>query len=242
MKPYFEQDGIQLFLGDCRDVLPRLAPESVDLIVTDPPYGVGWESSFRRLPFGPMANDDGSFDIIGALRLAIGPGADGPLKRKRHVYVFGLRDWGDLPIGGRCELIWDKATLGMGDTESVWAPQHEVIAFGVMIPTRYDREAGRGLLSARLRRGSVLRVPRETTTAAIRHPTEKPVGLLRQLIESSSMLGETVLDPFVGSGSTLVAARIEGRRAIGIEISERYAEVAARRLAQRSLFAAEGAG
>jgi site-specific DNA-methyltransferase (adenine-specific) len=66
----------------------------------------------------------------------------------------------------------------------------------------------------------------------IRHPSEKPVELLRELIESSSCIGETVLDPFAGVGSTLEACRIEGRACVGIEIEERYAEIAANRLAQ----------
>jgi site-specific DNA-methyltransferase (adenine-specific) len=68
--------------------------------------------------------------------------------------------------------------------------------------------------------------------ATLRHPTEKPVPLLRQLIESSSVWGETVLDFCVGVGSTLVAARLEGRKAIGIEIDERFCEVAAERLSE----------
>jgi DNA modification methylase len=67
------------------------------------------------------------------------------------------------------------------------------------------------------------------------HPTEKPVMLLRQLIEASSLHGDVVLDPFLGSGSTVVAARTEGRRAVGIEIEERYCEIAAKRLAQEVL-------
>jgi site-specific DNA-methyltransferase (adenine-specific) len=62
------------------------------------------------------------------------------------------------------------------------------------------------------------------------HPMEKPVDILRQMVESSSMIGETVLDPFCGSGSVLLAAQLEGRVAIGIEIDERYCEIAAKRI------------
>ena len=86
-----------------------------------------------------------------------------------------------------------------------------------------------------MRRGTVLRYPNTRGRGATRHPTEKPVALLRELIESSSRFGETVLDPFIGSGSTLVAAALEGRKAIGIEIEERYCEIAANRLAHGAL-------
>jgi hypothetical protein len=83
-----------------------------------------------------------------------------------------------------------------------------------------------------MRRGSVLTVERPNGAGVSRHPTEKPIRLLRELIESSSKIGESVLDCFVGSGSTLEAAHLEGRTAIGIEIEERYCEIAATRLSQ----------
>jgi site-specific DNA-methyltransferase (adenine-specific) len=120
----------------------------------------------------------------------------------------------------------------MGDLAIPWAGQHEYIQFAVYFPSTADRDNDRGRLTARLRQGTILRVTRLTGNAVTDHPTEKPVALLRQLIESSSCIGETVLDMFAGVGSTLVAARVEGRRAIGIELDERYCEIAARRLAQ----------
>ncbi len=83
-----------------------------------------------------------------------------------------------------------------------------------------------------MRRGTVLRSLRPHSRLVNRHPTEKPVDILRELIESSSRIGELVLDPFAGVGSTLVASWLESRRAIGIEIEERYCEIAAKRLEQ----------
>ena len=91
------------------------------------------------------------------------------------------------------------------------------------------RERGSGRLSARLRKGAVIRCQRTNGQATKYHPTQKPVDVLRQLIESSSLLGELVLDPFMGVGSTLVAAIAEERRAIGIEVEEKYCERAAER-------------
>jgi DNA modification methylase len=95
-----------------------------------------------------------------------------------------------------------------------------------------QRRGGTGNGPARLRKASVLRFQRPSGAGVVLHPTEKPIPLLRELIESSSRLGEIVLDPFMGSGSTIAAARLEGRRAIGIEVDEGYCEIAARRLEQ----------
>jgi DNA modification methylase len=227
VKPYYDHAGITLYHGDCRGVLPVLPAASADLILTDPPYGREWESGYRQQTFGPMEGDDGTLPLLDVLRLSLRV-----LRRARHLYCFGLRDFGDLPIGGRAELVWDKGIVGMGDLTLPWGPAHETILFGVYEPSKVNRRDASGRLSARLRRGSVLREDRPNGSGVQRHPSEKPVGILRQMIESSSMLGDLVLDPFAGSGSTLEAARLEDRRAVGIEIEERYCEVAAKRLEQ----------
>ncbi len=224
---YYDEGGIQIWHGDCRDVLPTLAVGSVDLVLTDPPYGVRWESGFRQVGFGPIQGDDGTLPVLDILGLALRS-----LKRGRHVYAFGLDTFGDLPVGGRTELVWDKGIHGGGDLSLPWAPAHERILFGVYQSSKANREDGAGRLAARLRRGSVLRGQRAHGSGVTRHPTEKPISILREMIEASSLFGDVVLDPFVGSGSTLVAAQLEARCAIGIEIEERYCEVAAKRLSQ----------
>lgn len=227
IKPYFDDGrGIRIFHADCRHVLPTLSAGSVDLLLTDPPYGVRWHGRGTQ-GFGPIAGDDGMVSMADLVRPSLRL-----LKRNRHVYVFGLDDWDDLPIGGRAELIWDKELVGLGDCSLPWGPSHERIAFGVYERGAAGRAAGKGALSARLRKGSVLRAPRANGASVVRHPTEKPVSILREMIESSSRLGEVVLDPFMGAGSTLVAARLEGRLAIGIDVDERYCEIAAKRLRQ----------
>lgn len=229
MTPYYEQDGIVIYHGDCLSWLRESSPECVDLVLTDPPYGVSWESNRRGASFGPISGDDGQLDVLGILRETVRV-----LRGRRHIYVFGRFDLTALPLGGVSELVWDKVTVGSGDCDLVWGPSHEPIMFGVKANAA-QRRGGTGNGPARLRRGSVLRYQRPSGAAVTMHPTEKPVGLLQELIESSSKHGEIVLDPFVGSGSTLVAARLEGRRAIGIEIEERYCEIAAKRLAQGAL-------
>lgn len=230
MKPYYEDADVALYFGDCRDVLPRLPPDSTDLLLTDPPYGVKWQSGRRQQAFDRMAGDDGSLPLLDLLGEALRV-----LRSHRHVYVFGLSGFGRLPISAPAELIWDKGILGPGDLSLPWGPSHEPILFGVYVPSKANRVDGDGRLAARLRRGSVLRGDRLNSQAVAAHPTEKPVGILREMIEASSLFGDTVLDPFAGSGSTLVAAKLEGRRAIGIELEERHCEAAARRLRQQVL-------
>jgi site-specific DNA-methyltransferase (adenine-specific) len=127
-----------------------------------------------------------------------------------------------MPI--RNALIWDKNRGGMGDTECEYARDFEVILYG---------SHGRRPLAGR-RDGAVIRgiVPVGSDRD---HPTEKPEELCGYLIRKSAPPSGAVLDPFCGSGPVLVAAKNLGRRAIGIEIEERYCEIAAKRLAQETL-------
>lgn len=228
--PYYQDDHATLYMGDCRDILPALEP--ADLIVTDPPYGVEFRSNRRGDKFDFIAEDD---DPSGMASL-VGEAIRSNLKRYRHAYVFGPLDFSPLVAAGIVQepmaLIWDKGILGMGNLALPWASQHEDIQFMVAVKSKANVGKGEGRLAARLRRGSILSHQRPNSAGATRHPTEKPVPLLRELIESSSCFGETVLDPFVGSGSTLVAATLEGRYSIGIELEEKYCEVAATRLAR----------
>ena len=226
--PYYEDEWATLFCGDAAEIIPTL-DLTPDLLVTDPPYGVAYQSN-RRVATDQFALIEGDEDLevaeaVLALTLP-------KVRRGRHLYVFGpvediLRR---LPVAAVTELVWDKQIRGMGNLSLPWGVSHEPIFFGVYELSKANRVKGSGNLAARLRKNSVLRYQRIQSDASHRHPTEKPVPLLRDLIESSSIAGEIVFDPFAGSGSTLVAATLEGRRSVGIEIEERYCEVAAKRL------------
>lgn len=231
MQAYYQDTdaGITLYHGDARDILPRLADRSVELLLTDPPYGVSWQSPRRQLRFDVMPGDEDESLGREVVKLALGK-----LRNHRHLYVFGPWDPGDLPVANRVELIWDKTLFGIGNLSLPWGTSHERITFGVYTLSKQEQAGSAGRLSARLRRGSILRCRRPNAMGVI-HPSEKPVEILRQMIEASTVLGETVLDPFAGVGSTLVAARIEGRRCIGVEIEERWCEIAAQRLCQTVL-------
>jgi DNA modification methylase len=226
--PYFQSSTITLYHGDCREILPQL--ELADLVVTDPPYGVAWKS--HRGAHEVLIGDDGSLELSSWLTLTLRH-----LRRGRHAYIFGLATTDiepTVPFCGLTELIWNKGVMGLGDITSPWGPSHEKILFGVQEISKANRAKGYGVTAARLRKGSILSFMRPHSSQTLRHPTEKPVDLLRVLIESSSTFGELVLDPFAGVGSTLEAALLEGRRAIGIEIDERYCEIAATRLSNAS--------
>lgn len=219
VKPYYERESVTLYLGDCAE----LAIDH-DLLVTDPPYGQEFKSGKSDL-WGKIEGDD---DIAGTTA-RLGHVLK-TLRRGRHVYIFGTKlPLDTLPLCGFTEIIWDKGVIGMGDLSQPWGPQHENINFATYELSKANREKGYGNLSARLRKGSVVRSMRAISGRVKHHPTEKPVDILRQLIESSSVMGEIVYDPFAGSGSTLIAAALEGRVAIGCEFEERYCEIAAKR-------------
>lgn len=226
MTPWYADEFATLYLADARDVLPTLDTESVDLVVTDPPYGVEWRSNRREGRFDDLMLDgENDRDAIrGVLAEAVRI-----VGQHRHLYVFGPVDVVEgLKVAEPAALVWDKGAMSAGDLTAPWGTAHEPLTF-VVSKHRHAGESGRGSLPARMRKGSVLRFSRRNGRT-VRHPTEKPVALLRELVESSSRAGEVVLDPFAGVGSTGVAATLGGRRSVLVEVDERYAEIAAERL------------
>ena len=214
-RPYYERGGITIYHGDCREILPAI---HADVLVTDPPYGIAYKSSMTghnggtSLP-GIVGDDDTSL-------------RDWVLSQwGRPALVFGT--WKRAkPDGVKALLIWEKGDhVGMGDLSIPWKPNAEEIYV-----------IGRGFTG---KRGtSVLRVNAAVSWNSVgfgrKHPHEKPVALMRELIAKCPP--GAVIDPFMGSGATLEAAKLESRRAVGIEIEERYCEIAAKRLSQGVLF------
>ncbi len=212
-EPYYSDEYVTLHHGDCREVdLP-----SVDLVLTDPPYGVSYVSNSGVGQGTRPITNDGARLALRLQRSLL------PRIEATHVLWFTRWDawpdvWVDLGQWFRMRglLVWDKGTPGMGDLKH-WGPSYELIA-----------SAGEGRTVGG-RDQSVLRFP--TVPSANRnHPTEKPIELLRYLLEK--MAPATVLDPFAGSGTTLIAAQSLGIRCTGVEMDERYCEIAAKRLAQ----------
>ncbi len=218
-------DGICLIHGDCREVLPSLP--KVDLVLTDPPYGIGYVTSRRSLSDklrAPVANDE-TLETVAQ----IWPLAMERLFLDRHWYAFAsprrLAE-ADLIFEGQKHVIaWDKGDRGtVGDLECGFGEAWEAILYGM--------KGRRALNGSRPR--TVIRYDWSATMDPV-HPTVKPIPLLQKLIAYSTFAGETVLDPFCGSGTTLAAAKLLDRRAIGIEIEEKYCEIAANRLRQSVL-------
>lgn len=216
--PYYERNGITIYHGDCRDILPLLEP--VDLVLTDPPYGVTYESNHRVGQGSTPISNDGTRLSLRLYRQTV------RLLNSQHVLWFTRWDaWPDVwEILAECFrlrglLVWDKGHNGMGDLRH-WGMSYELIA------SAGDGDAGDK------RDGSILRFA-PVPPSRRGHPTEKPVELLRYLIDKLN--AGVILDPFMGVGSTLLAALHSDRRAIGIELEERYCEIAVKRLAQEVL-------
>ena len=225
MTPYYEHAGITIYHGDCRDVLPRLP--MVDLLLSDPPYGVAYQTKWRsrESPLRCAIANDGDMSIC----RDAWPRMTDRLADDRHWYVFTsprrIAQAAAIFVGARHIIAWDKGDMGTaGDLESGFGEAWEAIFYGMK---------GRRPLRGRRPR-TVLRFDWSSTMDPV-HPTVKPVPLLGRMIEWSTEPGEIVLDAFAGSGTTLRAAKDLGRRAIGIEIEERYCEIAARRLSQGAL-------
>ena len=228
-EPIYVSERARVIYGDAREVLAGVATESIDLVVVDPPYGIEWRSGFRQETFDQLHGDgadqrDGVRQILSECVRVVG--------QNRHLYVFGPTDVVDgLKTTAPVELVWAKQVIGAGDLTAPWGPQHEPISFLVSKHRHAGQAGSTGNVAARLRKGSVLTHPRPTGRK-VRHPSEKPVSLLAELIESSSRSDELVLDPCAGSGATGVAAILRGRRCLLIESHEKYAHLAAERVAE----------
>lgn len=197
--------------GDCLEVMKNFPDKSFDLVLTDPPYGMNFQSNHRFKKHDKIAGDD-AFPLEAldeCFRLA-----------RKAVYVFCRWDnLNELPPP-KSVLAWVKNNWSMGDLEHEHGRQWEAIAFYPQAEHKFIK-----------RIPDVIHAQR---TGNVFHPTEKPIELMRILIAANE--GDSILDPFMGSGTTLVAAKYLNRNATGIEISEKYCEIARKRLSQQQLF------
>lgn len=219
MDPYYQDENVTLFHGDCLELADVWT--GADVLVTDPPYGISFRSNRRK----------------GEKLAAIAGDADPELRNRalalwgseRPAIVFGT--WRvPPPAGERQRLVWTKgANPGMGDLSMPWGTSHEDIH---VLGGGWNREA-----TGLKRMGSVINgtkaIGAHGAENATGHPTPKPIPLMENLIQRCPP--GVIADPFAGSGATLVAARNLGRRAIGVELEERYCEIIANRLAQGAL-------
>jgi site-specific DNA-methyltransferase (adenine-specific) len=232
-KPYYDRDGITIYHADCRDILPLLEPGSVDLVLTDPPYpklkggvnvtfdrGVGQRRSDSVTLGEPWGND------LSALA---------ECERIASLGAMCFASWQSLEMvppllgGQRCALVtWFKRNSQPSNnnaphyqTEFVWCVRYAPGLNWRALRTFYD--------IPKLQAGCMATERIVDRDGRARHRAQKPVRLVSELLKVG---GGTILDPFMGSGTTLRAAKDLGRRAIGIEIEEKYCDIAVRRLAQ----------
>jgi DNA modification methylase len=216
--PYYADESVTLYHGDCRDVTAWL---EADVLVTDPPYGVAYESGWSSLADSRVKNKPASTTRIRNDETVEVRDAALVMWGNRPALVFGT--WrAARPGSTRQRLIWHKRNTNPGMGSGPWySADEEVYVLGggftgpkaqSVIPTDEYRASGSG------------------QPATIGHPTPKPLRLMEHLIERCPP--GVIADPFAGSGSTLLAARNLGRRSIGVEEEERYCELIARRLSQ----------
>ena len=190
--PYYSRDGITIYHGDCREILPHL---KADVVISDPPYGVGyaeWDADIPDLRWLELARESAPVVLF-----TPGNGIQ---------YRYPAPDW---------TLAWARPGSVQHAANKCFSHWEPILVYGKN-PMKVDCR--------------VFSPNGDEQTWG--HPCSKPLSVMRWLVAEGCQDGGTILDPFMGSGTTLVAAKLEGRRAIGIEIEERYCEIAAKRLSQ----------
>ena len=210
---------IQLYNGDCLELMKNIPDGSVDLVLTDPPYGMDFQSHFRKEMYSKIGNDK----VLDWLESYVDE-CFRILKDNTAVYFFC--SWHNVDIFKQAIekkfkikniLIWEKNNTSMGDLKGSYAPKYEMIIFA---------HKGRKLLNG-FRYADVIKANRTGNKV---HPTEKPVDLLELFIKNSSNENEVVFDGFMGSGSCGVACVNTNRNFIGIELDKGYFDIAEKRI------------
>ena len=207
MKPYYDHAGITIYHGDCREMLPQLPP--VDLVLTDPPYGIGIDDAF---------DDDFEIGVIGMELAKADRAAVFHSPRRIMEYVPRLTTW-------KFErLLWMDKLAMMKAPWRGWCMNGEVIAILCRTRTGWPKPETYGSDCYKA-----------SPWGKNGHPCSKPPKVVADIAGKLTTANQTILDPFMGSGTTLRAAKDLGRKAIGIEIEEKYCEIAARRMGQEVL-------
>ncbi len=220
MKPYYEHAGITIYHADCCDVLPLLPP--VDLVLTDPPYGLDLgvrNNQYRdctHLHKAGYATYEDTYENFVSL---IVPRLNAVLSICERAAIFTGPHIHEQEKPNAIGGIWNPAATG----RTAWESKNvlPILFYGAPKCARGCHRPTAIMSTA--------------TTENNAHPCPKPIEWMRWLVSLGSTEGELILDPFMGSGTTLVAAKNLGRRAIGIEIEEKYCEIAVERLAQEVL-------
>lgn len=214
MKPYYEADGIMIYHGDCREILPTL---KADAVVTDPPYGIGWVPRVNHRGDDHIWVDDKQFDprpfMVAKQHVFWGANYFAHLLPPTESWFV----WMKRPVGAHVNFEKDRRSYAMA--EMAWSDL-----------------GTKPLVKVHVWDGGMRAGKAENRSFC--HPSQKPIEVMTWCVAETE---GTILDPFMGSGTTLRAAKDLGRQAIGVEIEERYCEVAAERLSQMVLDMGEAA-
>ena len=219
-----ENGSYKLYKGNCLEVMDNMDDESVDLVVTDPPYMIDYQSNRRKKEdrFDKIKNDKGNYILIQKYL------AECHRIMKDNTAIYCFCSWHNIDFFKqefekhfklKNIIVWNKNNHGTGDLKGSYAPRYEFILFG---------HKGRTLLREK-RIADVIdcaKIPSKKLT----HPTEKPQELLEIFIKQSSDEDSVVFDGFMGTGSCGIVANKLNRRFIGVELEDNYFEIAKTRL------------
>lgn len=240
MKSYYQDASVTLYLGDCREILPQMC--SVDAIVTDPPYGLSLIGErhagqagcgVRNLDFFPNDSIEDGFahvDTIMSATATLAPHGCVYAWLGHHQFAKAILEFHRAGWQTRF-LVWDRLAPVPPPPWSGWPSGASLCVFAYRVGKKWNAAPNE------MPRSNVLTCDnyRAGNGAKNGHPTQMNPYLVSEPIRCSTEEGDLILDPFAGSGTTLRAAKDLGRRAIGIEIEERYCEIAANRLRQEVL-------
>jgi site-specific DNA-methyltransferase (adenine-specific) len=208
----------ELHHGDCLEIMRGI--DRVDAVITDPPYGINYQSAWRI--------EQERFDVIdgdGSVPLEWIKSSSG-LIENGCMFMFSRWDVAeefrteiDKFLKLQSQVIWDRGNHGLGDLKRQYAPMHDTCWFATAGEYNFPSKRPKSIYrSMRLSGGNLV------------HPTQKPVELMMKILIDTTKEGDTILDPFMGSGTTGVACAQLGRKFIGIEIDKDYFEIAKKRI------------
>jgi len=239
VRPYYSDESVTIYHGDCVEIMRSMKGVELDAVITDPPYCSGGSLEAQKNTKGQglrtqtMNEDD--FEWFSADNMTTGGlvwlirsvlvESRRLLKANRSAFVFS--DWRMIPFMApalessglryRNMIVWDKGSAGLG---MGFKPAHEIILEYTNGATEYAAKTGQNVIRSK-----------RVHTSERDHNCQKPVEVIAKILEVATVEGGTILDPFMGSGTMLLAAKQAGRKAIGIELNERYCESAAKRCA-----------
>ena len=215
---------MKLLQGDCLELMKDIPDGSVDMIVTDPPYGMNYQSNRRKITpqFEKIQGDVDINDWVSGFVEE----SYRVMKENTAIYMFA--SWHNIDIFKqefekkfklKNIIVWNKNNHGSGDLKGAYAPKYELILYG-----------HKGRSTFRCKRLPDVQEYKKVNGKDMLHPTQKPIDMLEIFIENNSDEGNVILDPFMGSGSTGVACKNTGRNFIGMELDETYFNIAKERI------------